>query len=71
MKKDYYTNKVKAIAEDIYGELFRNDGAYIVSRDGNVVINIYDYIAEYEYEEKYGDLRHFVNILINECLEEQ
>ena len=72
MRKDIYTEaykelmmlKVQKIAQAIMGNPWSNNGRFLASHDGQMIINVWDYIEEFAEEEAEHNLLGYVADLI-------
>lgn len=70
-QKDTMHEEVKNIAIELTCQFWRGDGAYIVSDDGQMIINIWDYMEEFAEFKRLDGLREYVRQLIEEQKEEE
>lgn len=72
MKKEIYTEeykesmteRVQKIVQAITNKPWANNGRFLVSHDGQIVINVWDYIEKFALEDDQHNLRGYVSDLI-------
>ena len=70
-QKDAMLEEVKNIAIELIGQFWHGDGAYIVSDDGQLIINVWDYMDDFMEFKRVEGLREYVRQLIEEQKEEE
>lgn len=64
-RKAAMLEEVRRIAELLTLQSWYEDGAYIISNDGQMIINIYDYSEEFDEAQAKGFLKQHIKALID------